>query len=187
MATGLAWTGTGGDLLEIEGIRMPGQGGFALTGSLGDVMKESVQAAGSWVRAHCEALGVPKDAFSSTDVHVHFPQGAVPKDGLSAGVAVTLVLASLFTGWRIRHDVAFTGEVTLRGKVLPVGGLPEKLSAAARSGIREVVLPAANLQDLHEVPAEVRKKLKITGVDTVEEAMARALVAPAGSKKRAKA
>ncbi|HEU4394997.1 MAG TPA: endopeptidase La, partial [Planctomycetota bacterium] len=184
VATGLAWTGTGGDLLVIEGIRMPGQGGFALTGSLGEVMKESVQAAGSWVRAHCEALGVPKDAFSSTDVHVHFPQGAVPKDGPSAGVAVTLVLASLFTGWRIRHDVAFTGEVTLRGKVLPVGGLPEKLSAAARSGIREVVLPAANLQDLHEVPAEVRRKLKITGVDTVEEAMARALVAPAGAKKR---
>jgi ATP-dependent Lon protease len=177
VATGLAWTGTGGDLLVIEGIRMPGGGGFQLTGSLGEVMKESVQAAGSWVRAHAEELGVPREAFAGSDVHVHFPQGAVPKDGPSAGVAVTLVLASLFTGWRVRHDVAVTGEVTLRGKVLPVGGLPEKLSAAARSGIREVILPAANLPDLEEVPAEVRRRLRITGVETVEEALARALVA----------
>jgi ATP-dependent Lon protease len=176
VATGLAWTSTGGDLLVIEGLRMPGGGGFQVTGSLGEVMKESIQAAGSWVRSRSEALGIDRAAFGASDVHIHFPEGAVPKDGPSAGVVVTLVIASLFTGLRIRHDVAVTGEVTLRGKVLPVGGLPEKLSAARRAGIREVLLPADNLPDLREVPPEVLRGMKVTGVATVEEALARALV-----------
>jgi ATP-dependent Lon protease len=176
VATGLAWTPYGGDLLVIEGLRMAGSGGFQVTGSLGDVMKESIQAAASWVRSRAGWLGIPKDAFTQGDVHIHFPEGAVPKDGPSAGVAVTLVLASLFTGRRIRHDLAFTGEVTLRGKVLPVGGLPEKLSAAQRAGIREVLLPAANLPDLEDVPAEVRRGLRVRGVEAVEEAVKRALI-----------
>ncbi len=176
VATGLAWTGTGGDLLVIEGLRMPGGGGFQVTGSLGDVMKESIQAAASWVRSHADSLGIDKAAFGASDVHIHFPEGGVPKDGPSAGVAVTLVIASLFTGRRVRHDMAVTGEVTLRGKVLPVGGLPEKLSAAQRGGIREVLLPADNLADLDEVPPEVRKRLVIRGISTVEEAIRRALV-----------
>jgi ATP-dependent Lon protease len=176
VATGMAWTPYGGDLLVIEGLRMGGTGGFQVTGSLGDVMKESIQAAASWVRSHCEWLGVPREAFAQSDVHIHFPEGAVPKDGPSAGVAVSLVLASLYTNRKIRHDIAVTGEVTLRGKVLPIGGLPEKLSAASRGGIREVLIPAANLPDLEDVPAEVRRTLVIHGIEVVEEAIKRAFV-----------
>jgi ATP-dependent Lon protease len=179
VATGLAWTPAGGALLVIEGLRMPGAGGgFQVTGSLGDVMKESIQAAASWVRAHSDWLGVTKEAFQQGDVHVHFPEGAVPKDGPSAGVAVTLVLASLVTERKIRRDIAMTGEVTLRGKVLPVGGLPEKISAAKRAGIREVLIPAANLPDLEEVPAEIRRGMKIRGIESVEEAIHLAFVKP---------
>jgi ATP-dependent Lon protease len=177
VVTGLAWTPYGGSLLVIEGLRMPGAGGgFQVTGSLGDVMKESIQAASSWVRAHAAWLGVPPDAYQQGDVHVHFPEGAVPKDGPSAGVAVTLVLASLLTNRKIRHDIAMTGEVTLRGKVLPIGGLPEKLSAAHRAGIREVLIPAANLRDLEDVPKEVLKGMKVHGIEHVEEAIQRAFV-----------
>jgi ATP-dependent Lon protease len=176
VATGMAWTPYGGALLVIEGLRMPGSGGFQVTGSLGDVMKESIQAAASWVRSHCDWLGVPKEAFGQSDVHIHFPEGAVPKDGPSAGVVVTLVIASLYTNRKIRHDIAITGEVTLRGKVLAVGGLPEKLSAAHRAGIKEVLVPKANLPDLEDVPAEVRKGLSIRGIEAVEEAVKRAFV-----------
>ena len=176
VVTGLAWTGAGGALLVIEGIRMAGSGGFQVTGQLGDVMKESVQAAASWVRSKAEALGVKREEFTGSDVHIHFPEGAVPKDGPSAGVGITLVIASLFTGLKVRSDMAVTGEVTLRGKVLPVGGLPEKLSAARRGGIREVLIPRANLPDLEEVPKEVLRGLRVRGISSVEEALARGLV-----------
>jgi ATP-dependent Lon protease len=191
VATGLAWTPYGGDLLVIEGIRMPGGGGFALTGSLGDVMKESVQAASSWVRAHSPELGVDPQVFAQGDVHIHFPEGAVPKDGPSAGVAVTVVLASLFTGRPVRHDIAMTGEVTLRGKVLPVGGIREKISAAVRGGIKEVILPAANLADAEELPKEIRGSIRLRGVENLREALVAALLPipkerPSGRKAPAK-
>jgi ATP-dependent Lon protease len=182
VATGLAWTPYGGDLLVIEGIRMPGAGGFALTGSLGDVMKESVQAASSWVRAHAADLGIDLAVFGQGDVHIHFPEGAVPKDGPSAGVAVAVVLASLFTGRPVRHDIAMTGEVTLRGKVLPVGGIREKVSAAVRGGIQEVMLPAANLPDAEELPKEIRGAIKLHGVATLADAIRFALGPPGGAK-----
>jgi len=184
VVTGLAWTPYGGDLLVIEAIRMPGDGSFSLTGSLGTVMKESVQAAASWVRAHAAWLGIPMEAFGNSDVHVHFPEGAVPKDGPSAGVAITVALSSVFTGLRVRHDVAMTGEVTLRGKVLPIGGLREKLTAAYRGGIREVFVPKDNVAELEDVPAEVRKALKVTGVASVEEVLKAAIISPKGGKNR---
>ena len=176
VATGLAWTPTGGDILFIEALRMPGKGGITITGQLGDVMKESAEAAWSLVRAKASALGVDAAAFRESDVHLHVPAGAVPKDGPSAGVAIATALASLFSGRPVRPEVATTGELTLRGHVLPVGGIKEKLIAAERAGIRLVLAPARNAADVADVPEEVRRKLEIRLVDTVDAVFEAALL-----------
>jgi len=176
VATGLVWTPVGGDIVFIEALKLPGSGAILLTGQLGDVMRESAQAAWTFVRARHEALGVPLKAFKDHDVHLHVPAGAVPKDGPSAGVAMALALASLLSGRAVRHDVAATGEITLRGHVLPVGGIKEKLIAAARAGLRLVMVPERNAADVAEVPEEVRRVLEIRPVRTVDEVLAAALV-----------
>ncbi len=180
VATGLAWTPTGGDILFIEVTRMPGKGNLILTGSLGDVMKESARAALSYVRARCEAFGFPPDFCEKSDVHIHVPAGAIPKDGPSAGLAMALALVSRLTERPVAPGTAVTGEITLRGRVLPVGGIKEKVLAAARAGIECVILPVRNRDDLAEVPAEVLRKLKIRYVKTMDEALRLALL-PAGS------
>ncbi|MCC6573603.1 MAG: endopeptidase La [Planctomycetes bacterium] len=179
VVNGLAWTSMGGDVLLIESSRYPGEGRFNITGSLGDVMKESVAAALSFVRSNANRFGIDEGAFRKYDVHIHFPEGAVPKDGPSAGVTIATALVSLFTGLPVRGDIAMTGEISLRGKVLPVGGIKEKLLAAYRGGLREVVLPKANEKDLAEVPAEARKAVKIT---LTEDAMENIRLAISGLK-----
>jgi ATP-dependent Lon protease len=175
VATGLAWTPTGGDILFIEVTRMAGKGQLVLTGQLGAVMKESAQAALSYVRAHAAELGIPVDFLEKTDMHLHVPAGAVPKDGPSAGNAILSAVVSLLTGRRVRGDVAMTGEITLRGNVLPVGGIKEKLLAAHRAGIKRVILPERNAKDLVELPDEVKQTMEIVLVKKVAETMEAAL------------
>src|SRR5437667_770927 len=182
VATGLAWTPVGGDIMFIEAIQMPGKGQITLTGQLGDVMKESAHAAWSLLRARAGALGLPLEAFTQTDVHLHVPAGAVPKDGPSAGIAIAAALASLLCRRPSRHDVAMTGELTLRGRVLPIGGLKEKLTAAARAGVHTVLVPARNKSDLVDVPDEVKKLLDIKPVDTLDEVLELALLEPRRSR-----
>jgi len=176
VATGLAWTPVGGDIMFIEAIRMPGKGQITLTGQLGDVMKESAQAAWSLLRARAGALGIPLDAFTQSDVHLHVPAGGVPKDGPSAGITIAAALASLLCRRPARHDVAMTGELTLRGRVLPIGGLKEKLTAAARAGVTSVLVPARNKNDLIDLPEEVRKLLDIKLVETIDDVLELALL-----------
>ncbi len=175
VVSGLAWTPTGGDILHIEALRYPGKGNILLTGQIGDVMKESAQAALSLVKSRAGELGISAEAFKDTDIHIHVPAGAVPKDGPSAGVAMFTALASLFSNRPVRADVAMTGEITLRGLVLPIGGLKEKTLAALRAGIKTVLIPRLNEKDLPDVPAEVREKLEIKLVETVDEVLAFAL------------
>jgi ATP-dependent Lon protease len=175
IATALAWTPTGGDILFVEATSMPGKGSFTLTGSLGGVMKESAQAALTFIRSHCNELDVDCKLFEKNDIHIHVPAGAIPKDGPSAGVTMAVALASLWTGRPVRHNLAMTGEITLRGKVLPVGGIKEKILAAERSGIKEVLIPERNLKDLEDVPAEIRNRLKIIPIKTIEQAIKAAL------------
>ncbi len=167
VATGLAWTAYGGSLLHIEATRMPGKGVIQVTGHLGEVMQESAQTAFSFIRASAEEFDIDAALFRDSDVHIHFPEGATPKDGPSAGVAIATCLASLFTRRAVRHDLAMTGEVTLKGKVLEVGGIKEKLLAAHRAGIRRVMIPRDNLKDVAELPAEVRRDLEIQGSEDV--------------------
>jgi ATP-dependent Lon protease len=171
VAMGLAWTPAGGDILFIESTRMPGTGELKLTGSLGDVMRESVEAARSWIRSHTEQLSLDPKQFEKSDVHVHVPSGAVPKDGPSAGVGMVTSLASLFSDRAVAPDLAMTGEITLRGKVLPIGGIKEKLLAAKRAGIRTVVLPEKNRQDVDEIPAGLLDGLDLRYVGTIDEAL----------------
>ena len=175
VATGLSWTPTGGDILFIEATRMPGSKGFTLTGQLGDVMRESAQAALSYVRGNAEKLGIPLDFFEKTDIHLHIPEGSIPKDGPSAGVTIATALASLLTGRPVRCDVGMTGEITLRGQVLPVGGIKEKILAANRAGLRTVIIPRRNEKDLDEVPAEVRNAMTFVFVDRVSQVFDAAL------------
>jgi ATP-dependent Lon protease len=165
---GLAWTEVGGDLLTIEVAVMPGKGKIERTGSLGDVMKESVEAARSVVRARSRALGIPDDAWDKHDIHVHAPEGATPKDGPSAGAAMTLAMVSALTRIPVRADVAMTGEITLRGEVLPIGGLKEKLLAAHRGGIKTVLIPEDNVKDLHEIAENVKNRLEIIPVKWID-------------------
>jgi ATP-dependent Lon protease len=175
VATGLAWTPVGGDILFIEATRMPGGGRLILTGQLGDVMKESAQAAFSLVKTRAASLGVDPALFERSDIHVHVPAGATPKDGPSAGVAMYTALASLLTGRTVRSDTAMTGEISLRGLVLPVGGIKEKVVAAARAGLTRVMLPARNRRDYEEIPEDARNRLEFIWLERVEEAIAAAL------------
>jgi len=174
--TGLAWTEVGGELLTIESVLMPGKGNITLTGQLGDVMKESIQAARSYVRSRSPSLGIRPPLFEKKDIHVHVPEGATPKDGPSAGVAMCVSIVSSMTGIAVRKDVAMTGEITLRGRVLAIGGLKEKLLAALRGGIKTVLIPVDNEKDLAEIPENVRRGLKIIPVATADEALRLALV-----------
>ncbi len=174
VATGLAWMPSGGDILFIEASQMVGKGNLILTGHLGDVMKESARASLSWVRTHVDELGINPD-FEKVDIHLHVPAGAVSKDGPSAGVAMTVALASLFTGRRVRGDVAMTGEITLRGSVLPVGGIKEKVLAAHRAGIKRVILPDRNRKDLVDIPESIRKDLELSFVKRIQEALEQTL------------
>jgi ATP-dependent Lon protease len=169
VAMGLAWTAAGGEILVVEALRMPGSGRVTVTGQLGEVMKESVQAAHSYVRSRADRLDIEATVFEQNDIHIHFPAGGVPKDGPSAGITVGLVIASALSDRPIRHDVAMTGEVSLRGKVLVVGGLREKALAAYRAGIRTLLFPAANLKDVGEVPEDVRERLEMVPVETMDE------------------
>ena len=178
ITTGLAWTEVGGDILSIEAVIMPGKGTIALTGQLGDVMKESVQAARAFVRSRAPAFGIKQKTFERNDIHVHVPEGATPKDGPSAGVAMSVSIISALTGNPVRKEVAMTGEITLRGRVLPIGGLKEKLLAALRAGIKTVLIPKDNDKDLEEIPENVRRDLTIVPVTTVDEVLVRALVNP---------
>jgi ATP-dependent Lon protease len=176
VAIGLAWTPAGGDILFIEATRMKGARTLTLTGQLGDVMKESVQAALSWVRSHADELGITPDFWEVSDIHVHVPAGAIPKDGPSAGVTMTTALVSLLTGRRVRSGLAMTGEVSLAGRVLPVGGIKEKVLAAHRAGIRTVLLPKRNAKNLIEdVPLRVRDEMTIHLVDSVPDVLSLAL------------
>jgi len=174
VATGLAWTPTGGEIMFIEATAMPGKGGLMLTGQLGDVMKESAQAAMSYLKSHLEQLGIPPEAIAR-DIHVHVPAGAIPKDGPSAGVSIFAALVSLLTRRCIRADVAMTGEITLRGLVLPVGGIKEKLLAAHRAGIRRILLPERNEKDVVDVPEEIRNEIEIVFAKSVDDVLAAAL------------
>ncbi len=174
--TGLAWTSTGGDLMNIEALRMTGTGRMTVTGQLGDVMRESVDAAYSYVRSRAATLSIADSTFKESDLHVHFPAGAIPKDGPSAGVAVTLAIASVLSRRPVRRDLAMTGEVTLRGKVLEIGGVKEKTLAAYRAGLREVIMPKGNQKDLRDVPDEVKEHMAFTFVATMDEVLRHALL-----------
>ncbi len=176
VATGLAWTPFGGSVLFVETTKMPGKGTLTITGHLGEIMKESAQAALSYVRSRSEQLGIPEDFFSKHDIHIHVPAGAIPKDGPSAGITMATALASLATGRPVRHDIAMTGEITLTGRVLPVGGIKEKVLAAKEAGIAEIILPAQNEKDLVEIPEHIRNALHFHFVENMDEVLEIALL-----------
>jgi ATP-dependent Lon protease len=176
VVTGLAWTEVGGEILTIEGVMMPGKGKMSVTGNLRDVMKESIQAASAYVRSRSVDFGIPASMFERRDIHVHVPEGATPKDGPSAGVAMVTAIVSVLTSIAVRKDVAMTGEITLRGRVLPIGGLKEKLLAALRAGIKTVLIPEENVKDLAEIPEEVKSKLAIVPVSRMDDVLKHALV-----------
>ena len=176
LVTGLAWTEVGGELLTIEGVMMPGKGRMTVTGNLRDVMKELISAAASYVRSRAVDFGIEPPLFDKRDIHVHVPEGATPKDGPSAGVAMATVIVSMLTGIPVRRDIAMTGEITLRGRVLPIGGLKEKLLAALRGGIKKVLIPEENVKDLADIPDSVKNGLEIVPVSRMEEVLTHALV-----------
>jgi len=176
MVTGLAWTHVGGELLMVETLTMPGRGQVQVTGKLGDVMKESAQAAVSFVRSRAENLGIDTKFYRNLDLHIHIPEGAIPKDGPSAGIAMLTSLVSALTKRPVRRDVAMTGEITLRGRVLPIGGLKEKILAAHRGGIKKVVIPMDNEKDLRDIPESISKQLEIVTVEHMDEVLPHALV-----------
>jgi ATP-dependent Lon protease len=181
VATGLAWTPVGGDILFVESARVPGHGKLILTGQLGEVMKESAQAALSLVKAQAAQLDIDESIFEDSDIHVHVPAGAIPKDGPSAGVAMFVSLASLLKRESVRADIAMTGEISLRGLVLPVGGIKEKTIAAARAGIKRVILPARNRRDLEDIPQSTREALQFLWVEQVSQALEAALASGAAA------
>ena len=168
LVRGLAWTAVGGEVLDVEVSVVPGSGKLELTGNLGDVMKESARAAVSYIRSRCTALGIDPDFYQNRDIHIHFPEGAIPKDGPSAGIAITVAVISALTGLPVRHDIAMTGEISLRGRVMPIGGLKEKTMAALRLGIHTVIIPAENEKDLEEIDPLVRQALNFITTDHVD-------------------
>ncbi len=176
VTTGLAWTEVGGELLSIEAVTVPGKGKVTATGKLGDVMRESVQAAESYVKSRSIAFGIAPTIFEKKDIHVHVPEGATPKDGPSAGVAMVTSIVSVLTGIAVRRDIAMTGEITLRGRVLPIGGLKEKLLAALRGGLKTVLIPKDNEKDLAEIPDNVKRGMTIIPVASLDELLHHALV-----------
>jgi len=176
VVTGLAWTEVGGELLTIEGVMMPGKGRMTVTGNLRDVMKESISAAASYVRSRAIDFGIEPPLFDKRDIHVHVPEGATPKDGPSAGVAMVAAIVSVMTGIPVRRDVAMTGEITLRGRVFPIGGLKEKLLAARRGGIKRVVIPEENAKDLAEIPDNIKSGMDILPVARMDDVLKLALV-----------
>jgi len=175
VATGLAWTPTGGDIIFVEATRMRGEKGLTLTGQLGDVMKESAQAALAYVRSKAKDLSIEEDFFFKNDIHIHVPAGAIPKDGPSAGITMFIALVSLLTDKPVRNDIAMTGEITLRGLVLPVGGIKEKVLAGMRAGIRTIILPKKNEKDLEEIPEHIRKEMNFQFIQRMDEAIPLAL------------
>jgi ATP-dependent Lon protease len=183
VATGVAWTATGGEILFVEVTKMKGKGNLSLTGSLGDVMKESAQAALSYARAHAEDFGIDPDFFAQHDFHIHIPEGAIPKDGPSAGITIATAFVSVCTEMKVKRDVAMTGEITLRGNVLPIGGVKEKVLAAQRAGVRKMILPAPNKKDLTDIPPKIRKEMEFIFVDEIKEVFANALINPQEEKK----
>ena len=174
-AVGLAWTEVGGQILTTEATLMEGKGKLTMTGKLGDVMQESAQAAMSYIRSRAPSLGLPRDFYRNLDIHVHVPEGAIPKDGPSAGITIATTICSALTRIPVRGDVAMTGEITLRGKVLPIGGLKEKLLAAHRHGIYEAILPRDNEKDLPDIPENIRKEMKLHFVESMDEVLKIAL------------
>jgi ATP-dependent Lon protease len=178
VATGVAWTAAGGEILFVEATKMKGKGQLSLTGSLGDVMKESAQAALSYARAHSKEFGIDTRIFSQNDFHIHIPEGAIPKDGPSAGVTIATALLSVCTNREIKWDVAMTGEITLRGNVLPVGGIKEKVLAAQRAGVRTLILPLPSKKDLIDIPKKIKKAIEFVFVKKIDEVFKHALVAP---------
>ena len=183
IATGVAWTVVGGEILFVEATKMPGKGALQLTGSLGDVMKESAQAALSYSRAHAAEFGIESKIFSQNDFHVHFPEGAIPKDGPSAGVTIATAFLSVCTGHKVKKDVAMTGEITLRGNVLPVGGIKEKVLAAQRAGVKKMIMPTANKKDLYEIPKKVIRDIEFIYVEDVREVFREAMIGRLGPAK----
>jgi ATP-dependent Lon protease len=181
VATGLAWTEVGGEILVIEATLMPGKGRLTLTGKLGDVMQESAQAAMSYVRSKAEEFSIPKNFNRTTDVHVHIPEGAIPKDGPSAGITLATAMVSALGHAAVRKDVAMTGEITLRGKVLPIGGVKEKLLAAHRSGLKTIIVPKDNEKDLADIPKNVLDSLDVYMVESMDEVLKIALAEPLGT------
>ena len=184
IVTGLAWTQVGGEILHIEASSMSGTSRLTLTGQLGDVMKESAQAALTYCRSRSEDLNVQKDFFDQTDIHIHVPAGAIPKDGPSAGITIATALYSVISGKKVRRDVAMTGEVTLRGRVLPIGGLKEKALAALRVGILNVIIPEQNQKELVEIPEDIRKRMKFHPVKDMDEVIGLAFKKPDKVKRR---
>jgi ATP-dependent Lon protease len=182
VALGVAWTATGGEILFVEVTKMKGKGNLSLTGSLGDVMKESAQAALSYARSHAEEFGVDGDFFSEHDFHVHIPEGAIPKDGPSAGVTIATALISVCTDMKVKRDVAMTGEITLRGNILPIGGVKEKVLAAQRAGVQKIILPAPNKKDLIDIPQKIKKEMEFIFVEEIKEVFDNALVKPPEKK-----
>ena len=184
IAMGVAWTEAGGDLMPVEVLLMPGKGSLLLTGQLGEILQESAQAALSYTRSRSEDLDIDPDIFEKTDVHIHLPEGAIPKDGPSAGITIATALVSAFTGRPVRHDVGMTGEITLRGRVLPIGGLKEKMLTAYRTGLKTVIIPKRNKKDLVEIPRRVKRGVNIIMAEQMDEVLAEALLPPPPSPHR---
>jgi ATP-dependent Lon protease len=178
VATGAAWTATGGEIMFVEVNLMPGKGSLTLTGQLGEVMQESAQAALTYTRSQAEALGIPDELFERIDIHIHLPEGAVPKDGPSAGISLAVALISAFTNRPVRRDVSMTGEITLRGRMLPIGGVREKALAARRSGLTTFILPSKNKSDLQDIPKKLRQDMNFVLIDHVDEVLEVALLPP---------
>ncbi|MDD2569005.1 MAG: magnesium chelatase domain-containing protein, partial [Clostridia bacterium] len=186
VVTGLAWTEVGGEVLTIEAQTMEGKGKLILTGQLGDVMKESAQTGWTYLRSIGKEIGIPANVEENTDLHIHVPEGAIPKDGPSAGISMATALASIFSKRKVRQDVAMTGEITLRGRVLPIGGVKEKVLAAHRGGAKVIILPADNKKDLEDIPSNVKRKLEFHLVENLREVLEIALL-PAANKKKVSA